>query len=63
MMQVQVTHYRVRQKILLLYHRGQRGAGSIVSKLEYVVLFHVYTLSGLYLDEPINMEKSFQPSQ
>jgi hypothetical protein len=29
---------------------------------EYVVLTHVRTLSGLYLVEPIDMDKSFQPS-
>jgi hypothetical protein len=29
---------------------------------EYVVLSHVRTLSGLYLADPIDMEKSFNPS-
>jgi hypothetical protein len=29
---------------------------------EYVVLSRVHTLSGLYLVEPIDMEKSFKPS-
>jgi hypothetical protein len=29
---------------------------------EYVVLSRVCTLSGLYLVEPIDMEKSFNPS-
>jgi hypothetical protein len=29
---------------------------------EYVVLSRVHTLSGLYLVDPIDMEKSFNPS-
>jgi hypothetical protein len=29
---------------------------------EYVVLSHMHTLSGLYLVEPIDMEKMFKPS-
>jgi hypothetical protein len=29
---------------------------------EYVVLSHVHTLSGLYLVEPIDMDKLFKPS-
>jgi hypothetical protein len=31
-------------------------------KWEYVVLSRVHTLSGLYLVEQIDMEKSFKPS-
>jgi hypothetical protein len=35
---------------------------SIFRNWEYVVLFCVQTLSGLYLIKPIDINKSFQPS-
>jgi hypothetical protein len=35
---------------------------SQVKNWEYVVLSRVCTLSGLYLVEPIDMDKSFKPS-
>ena len=36
--------------------------GGYVQNWEYVVLSRVRTLSGLYLVEPIDMDKSFKPS-
>ena len=38
------------------------GLSKMFKNWEYVVLSHVRTLSGLYLVEPIDMEKSFSPS-
>ncbi len=38
------------------------GLATMFKKWEFVVLFHVRTLSGLYLVEPIDMDKSFKPS-
>jgi hypothetical protein len=38
------------------------GLSKMFKKWEYVVLSHVRTLSGLYLVEPIDIEKSFSPS-
>ncbi len=38
------------------------GLSKIFKSWEYVVLSHVCTLSGLYLVDPIDMEKSFNPS-
>jgi hypothetical protein len=38
------------------------GLSKIFKHWEYVVLSHVRTLSGLYLVNPIDMEKSFNPS-
>ena len=39
-----------------------RGLAAMFMNWEYVILSQVRTLSGLYLVEPINMEKLFQPS-
>ncbi len=47
-MQQQDTNYRECQKMSLFW--------------EYVVLSRVRTLSGLYLFEPIDMDKLFKPS-
>ena len=38
------------------------GLVSLFQNWEYVVISRVRTLSGLYLSEPIDLEKSFQPS-
>ncbi len=38
------------------------GLSLIFKNWEYVVLSRVHTLSGLYLVEPIDMDKSFNPS-
>jgi hypothetical protein len=38
------------------------GLSLMIKNWEYVVLSHVRTLSGLYLVEPIDMDKSFNPS-
>ncbi len=38
------------------------GLSLMFKNWEYVVLSRVRTLSGLYLIEPIDMEKSFNPS-
>ncbi len=38
------------------------GLATMFKNWEYVVLSHVRTLSGLYLVEPIDMDKSFKPS-
>ncbi len=38
------------------------GLSKIFENWEYVVLSHVRTLSGLYLVDPIDMEKLFNPS-
>ncbi len=38
------------------------GLSKIFKNWEYVVLSRVHTLSGLYLVDPIDMEKSFNPS-
>ena len=38
------------------------GLATIFKNWEYVVLSRVRTLSGLYLVEPIDMDKSFKPS-
>ncbi len=38
------------------------GLATMCKNWEYVVLSHVCTLSGLYLVEPIDMNKSFKPS-
>ena len=38
------------------------GLSKIFKNWEYVVLSRVCTLSGLYLVDPIDMEKSFNPS-
>ncbi len=38
------------------------GLAIMFKNWEYVVLSHVHTLSGLYLVEPIYMDKSFKPS-
>ena len=37
--------------------------GGLFKNWEYVVLSRVRTLDGLYLFEPIDLEKSFKPSQ
>ena len=39
------------------------GLAAMLKNWEYVVLSRVQTLSGLYLIQPINMEKSFKPSE
>jgi len=39
------------------------GLTAMFKNWEYVVLSWVQTLSGLYLIQPINMEKSFKPSE
>ncbi len=38
------------------------GLAAMFKNWEYVVLFRVRTLSGLYLVEPIDMDKLFKPS-
>ncbi len=38
------------------------GLATMFKNWEYVVLSHVHKLSGLYLVEPIDMDKSFKPS-
>ena len=38
------------------------GLSAMFKNWEYVILSQVRTLSGLYLVEPIDMEKSFKPS-
>ncbi len=38
------------------------GLATMFKNWEYVILSRVRTLSGLYLVEPINMDKSFKPS-
>ncbi len=38
------------------------GLSKVFKNWEYVVLSHVCTLLGLYLIEPIDMDKSFNPS-
>ncbi len=38
------------------------GLATMFQNWEYVVLSHVHTLSGLYLVEPIDMDKLFQPT-
>ncbi len=38
------------------------GLATMFKNWEYVVLSCVHTLSGLYLVEPIDMDKSFTPS-
>jgi hypothetical protein len=38
------------------------GFSKVFKILEYVVLSHVRTLWGLYLIEPIDLDKSFDPS-
>jgi hypothetical protein len=38
------------------------GLAAMFKNWEYVVLSQVHTLSGLYLVEPIDMEKLFKPS-
>jgi hypothetical protein len=38
------------------------GMAAMFKNWEYVVLSRVHTLSGLYLVEPIDMEKLFKPS-
>ncbi len=37
------------------------GLATMLKNWEYVVLFRVRTLSGLYLVEPTDMDKSFKP--
>ncbi len=39
------------------------GLAAMFKSWEYVVLSRVRTLSGLYLVKPIDMEKSFEPSE
>jgi hypothetical protein len=39
-----------------------RGLAAMFKNWEYVVLSRVHTLLGLYLVEPIDMEKLFKPS-
>ena len=39
-----------------------RGLSKMFMNLEYGVLSRVRTLSGLYLFEPLDMDKSFNPS-
>jgi hypothetical protein len=39
-----------------------KGLATMFKNWKYVVLFPVCTLSGLYLVEPIDMDKSFKPS-
>jgi len=39
------------------------GLEAMSKSWEYVVLSRVRTLSGLYLVNPIDMEKSFKPSE
>jgi hypothetical protein len=38
------------------------GLAAMFKNWEYVILSRVHTLSGLYLVEPIDMEKLFKPS-
>jgi hypothetical protein len=38
------------------------GLAALFKNLEYVILSRVCTISGLYLVEPIDMEKLFKPS-
>jgi hypothetical protein len=38
------------------------GLATMFKNWEYVVLSCVHTLSGLYIVEPIDMDKSFKPS-
>ena len=39
------------------------GLAAMFNNWEYVVLSQVQTLSGLYLVKPIDIEKSFKPSE
>ncbi len=57
-MQLQATIYRVCQKNVIIVTSWPTG----FKNWEYVVLLRARTLSGLYLVEPIDMNKSFKPS-
>jgi hypothetical protein len=48
--------------VMIVMSRPTGGLLKIFKKWEYVVLLHVRTLSGLYLVDPIDMEKLFNPS-
>ncbi len=77
MMQLQVTNYipansndattghklQGMSKDIIIVSSWPTGGLSLMFKnWEYVVLSRVRTLSGLYLVEPIDMDKSFNPS-
>ncbi len=48
--------------VIVITSRPTGGLAAIFKNWEYVVLSWVHTLSGLYLVEPIDMEKMFKPS-
>ncbi len=48
--------------VIVVMSRPTRGLAAMFKNWEYVVLSRVRTLSGLYLVEPIDMEKYFKPS-
>jgi hypothetical protein len=48
--------------IIIVLSWPSGGLSKVFKNWEYVVLSHVCTLSGLYLIEPINMDKLFNPS-
>jgi hypothetical protein len=48
--------------VIIVSSRPTGGLSLMFKNWEYVVLSRVRTLSGLYLIEPIDMEKSFNPS-
>ena len=61
MMQQLVTSYRVCQMMLSSLLPWPNGG--LFKNWEYVVLSRVRTRDGLYLFQPIDMNKSFNPSE
>ena len=49
--------------VLIVLSWTTEGLAAMFKNWEYVVLSRVQTLSGLYLVKPIDMEKSFKPSE
>ncbi len=62
MTQLSVTNYKECQKILLLCCHGHPEACQKFSRIGNMLSYHVYAHCREYLIEPIDMEKSFDPS-
>ena len=52
----------ISKKVIIVLSWPTGGLSKIFKNREYVVLSRVRTLSGLYLVDPIDIEKSFNPS-
>jgi hypothetical protein len=53
---------RMSKDIIIVSSWPTGGLSKVFKNWEYVVISHVCTLSGLYFIEPMDMDKSFNPS-